>query len=201
MEKPFSPACERNRQPILDVLGSVFADRKQVLEIGSGTGQHAVHFAAAMPRLIWQTSDRSEHLAGIRSWLDDAALDNTPSPIELDVAGDAWPAARYDAIFTANTLHIMSWTDVERFFARLPTVTTEHALLAVYGPFNIDGRYTSDSNAAFDASLKQRAAHMGIRDLEAVHVLAAKAGFTHCVGEHALPANNRLVIWRRASID
>lgn len=194
--KPFSPACERNRDPILAVMREHFADRRNVLEIGSGTGQHAVHFAAALPQVIWQTSDRVEHLPGIRRWLDEAALPNTPSPIELDVAGEDWPTTRYDAIFTANTLHIMSWPEVERLFAHLPRITTADAMLAIYGPFNIDGRFTSDSNAAFDEALKQRAVHMGIRDLEVVDVLAIRAGFVRRIADQAMPANNRCVVWK-----
>lgn len=199
--KPFSPACERNCEPILGVLRAHFADRRSVLEIGSGTGQHAVHFAAAMPTLIWQASDRAEHLAGIRAWLDEAALANTPPPIALDVTDEGWPNTRYDAIFTANTLHIMSWPEVERLFSRLPDIATSDALFAIYGPFNINGQFTSDSNQAFDASLKQRAAHMGIRDLEAVHALAAIAGFTRCIGDYTMPANNRCVIWKAGAVD
>lgn len=194
-DKPFAESCERNREPILDVLRDAFADRRHVLEIGSGTGQHAVHFAAALPHLVWQASERAGHLEGIRAWLDDAALPNTLAPIVFDVAGDTWPVARYDAVFTANTLHIMAWAEVERLFAHLREVTTRDALLAVYGPFNLDGQFTSDSNAAFDVSLKQRARHMGIRDLEAVDALAATAGFAR-IDDHALPANNRLVLWQ-----
>lgn len=195
-EKPHSPACERNREPILAVLREAFADRRDVLEIGSGTGQHAVHFAAAMPWLRWQCSDRAEHLPGIRLWLDEAQLPNTPSPLMLDVGG-AWPAHRHDAVFSANTLHIMSWAEVEILFRHLSAVTTADAVLAIYGPFNRDGRYTSDSNAAFDRSLKLRGAHMGIRDAEAINALAARAGF-HPEADVAMPANNRLLIWRRA---
>jgi len=195
--KPFAPACERNREPILGVLREAFADRRRVLEIGSGTGQHAVHLAAAMPWLEWQASERAEHLAGIRAWLDEAALANTPAPIELDVARGPWPKTRFDAVFSANTLHIMAWSEVEALFARLPEVTERGAVLAIYGPFNLDGRFTSASNAAFDAQLRQRAAHMGLRDLAAVDALALGAGFTR-EADHALPANNRCVVWRRA---
>lgn len=195
MEKPNAPSCERNREPILAVLREHFADRRNVLEIGSGTGQHAVHFAAAMPWLSWQCSDRADNLPGIRLWLDDAALPNTPAPLELDVAG-AWPAHRYDAVFSANTLHIMSWPEVEMLFARLPDVTTADAVLVVYGPFNDHGRYTSDSNAAFDQWLKARGAHMGIRDADAVNTLAADAGF-RSVADVPMPSNNRCLAWRR----
>jgi len=194
-EKPYAPACDRNRDPILAVLQAHFSDRKHVLEIGSGTGQHAVHFAAAMRELIWQTSDRAENLPGIRAWLDEAKLPNTPPPIELDVAQGP-PQGNYDAIFSANTLHIMSWPEVEALFAALPSMTSEDAKLAIYGPFNYGGEFTSASNAAFDESLKSRAPHMGIRDIEAVDRLARAAGFA-MIDDVAMPANNRTLIWQR----
>ncbi len=195
MEKPVAPSCDRNRDPILDVLREHLAGRRDVLEIGSGTGQHAVYFAAAMPWLCWHSSDRAENLPGIRLWLDDAGLPNTPPPVELDVAG-TWPVDTFDAVFTANTLHIMAWEEVQRFFAQLPTVTRPEATLVVYGPFNERGQFTSESNAQFDVWLKQRGAHMGIRDAADVDALAAGAGFrlTH---DLPMPANNRCRIWRR----
>jgi cyclopropane fatty-acyl-phospholipid synthase-like methyltransferase len=196
--KPFSAACERNRDPILAVLGGFFADRQRILEIGSGTGQHAVYFAQHLRQLQWQSSDRAENLPDIRLWLDEAALPNTPAPIVLDVRSGPWPSDAYDGVFSANTLHIMGWSEVEAFFARLPGVTTAQAKLAVYGPFNYSGRFTSDSNAAFDASLKTRAPHMGIRDAEAVDALASKAGF-FLVDDVVMPANNRLRLWQRGS--
>lgn len=200
-DKPFAPACERNRGPILGVLQRSFADRRAVLEIGSGTGQHAVHFAQAMPWLQWQASDRSEHLPGIRAWLDEAALVNTPPPLTLDVAGGAWPAgsldtARFDAAFSANTLHIMGWPEVEAFFAGLDRTLAADAVLAVYGPFNYGGDYTSASNRAFDAWLKARDARSGIRDFEAVDALARGAGFD-LAEDAAMPANNWCLVWRR----
>ena len=195
MEKPHSPACERNREPILGVLREYFADRRNVLEIGSGTGQHAVHFAAALPQLIWQSSDRAESLPGIRAWLDEAALPNTPAPLEFDV-NDSWPAGPFDAVFSANTLHIMAWPEVQRLFAQLPAVTTGDAVLIIYGPFNEQGRYSSDSNAAFDQWLKARGAHMAIRDAEAVDALADAAGF-HLLADIAMPANNCCRAWQR----
>ncbi len=166
-----------------------------MLEIGSGTGQHAVHFAAALPQLTWQTSDREENLPGIRAWLAEAALPNTPAPLLLDVTG-AWPDATFDALFSANTLHIMAWPEVQRFFAQLPAVTTTDATLVIYGPFNDAGRYSSDSNAAFDQWLQARGAHMAIRDAAAVDALANKAGFA-LIDDVAMPANNRCRVWRR----
>ena len=196
-ERPYSAASERNREPILTVLREHFADRRQVLEIGSGSGQHAVHFAAALPALRWQCSDRAEMLPGMRLWLDEAALPNTPTPLVLDVAQTDWPAGPYDALFTANTLHIMSWESVQTLFARLPALTTPGAKLAVYGPFNYGGAYTAPSNAEFDAWLKARDPRSGIRDFEAVDALAREAGLA-LLADVAMPANNRCLIWQRA---
>lgn len=196
--KPYSAASERNRDPILAVLRDAFAGCRDVLEIGSGTGQHAVHFAAAMPALRWQSSDRAENLPGIRAWLDEAALPNTPPPLELDVAAGHWPLANsFDAVFSANTLHIMSWSEVGQMFAGIAQVLRPGGMLAIYGPFNIDGHFTSASNAAFDQSLRAAVPHRGIRDAAEVDALAA----THdldLIADHALPANNRCRVWRRA---
>lgn len=194
-EKPYSPACERNREPILDLLRGHFADRRSVLEIGSGTGQHAVHVAAALPHLVWQCADRAPYLPGIRLWLDEAALPNTPPPLTLDV-GAAWPAARFDAVLSANTLHIMSWAEVEILFERLPDVLEANAVLAIYGPFRYGGAHTSDSNAGFDASLRANDPASGIRDFERVDALAANIGL-RLVEDRAMPANNRGLVWCR----
>lgn len=193
--KPFAPACERNQGPILAVLEQYFPDRRRVLEIGSGTGQHAVFFAPAFPNAIWQTSDVTENLPGIRLWLDQAALPNLPPPLTLDVTG-IWPEARFDAIFSANSLHIMPWTAVEQFFAGVARVLEPGGILAVYGPFNYHGTYTSDSNREFDGWLKQRSADSAIRDFEAVDRLAHEIG-CELVKDHTMPANNRLLVWRR----
>jgi cyclopropane fatty-acyl-phospholipid synthase-like methyltransferase len=195
VERPYAPACDRNREPILEVLREHFADRRRVLEIGSGTGQHAVHFAAALPHLTWQATDRSANLPGIRMWLEEAQLPNTPPPLALDVNGP-WPNEIYDAAFTANTLHIMGWEDVVRLFDALPRVTSDDAILAIHGPFNYGGRFTSDSNAAFDARLRAQDAGQGLRDFEAVEALARDAGFT-LVADHAMPANNRTLVFRK----
>lgn len=195
--KPYSDACDRNQEPILEVLRRRFADRHHVLEIGSGTGQHAVHFAAALPHLTWQTSDLESNLAGIRLWLEEAGLPNLPQPIPLDVTGP-WPDARFDAMFTANTLHIMGWAEVCALFEALPDVLTPDAVLIVYGPFNYEGCFSSPSNASFDQWLKQRSAQSGIRDFAAVDELARAAGLA-MVEDRPMPANNRTIIWRRAA--
>lgn len=195
--KPFAPACERNQGPILEVLREYFPDRRRVLEIGSGTGQHAVHFAPAFPDAVWQTSDVEENLPGIRRWLDEAALPNLTPPLALDVTGQ-WPEAHFDAVFSANSLHIMPWSAVEQFFAGVDRVLEPGGILAVYGPFNYHGAYTSDSNREFDGWLKQRSALSGIRDFEAVDRLARSFG-CKLEKDHAMPANNRLLVWRRQS--
>lgn len=193
--KPFAPHCERNKEPILAVLQPYFTERKRVLEIGSGTGQHAVFFAPALPNTVWQTSDMEENLPGIRLWLQEASLPNLPPPLLLDVTGE-WPNQRFDAAFTANSLHIMPWSAVEQFFAGVNTVLESDALLAVYGPFNYNGAFTSDSNREFDGWLKQRSPVSGIRDFEKVDALAKSIGL-QLVEDHAMPANNRLIVWRR----
>ena len=196
MDKPFSPSCERNREPILAVLRQVFAGPARVLEIGSGTGQHAVHFARHLPQLDWQTSDRPENHDGIRAWIAEAGLPNVRAPLVLDVEQARWPAQRHDAVFTANTLHIMSWTQVEALFRRLPEVLEPRATLVVYGPFNYGGRFTSDSNAAFDRRLKADDPLRGIRDFEAVDALAQAIGL-QLQADHDMPANNRCLVWQR----
>jgi cyclopropane fatty-acyl-phospholipid synthase-like methyltransferase len=193
--KPHAPSCDRNREPILAVLRTHLADRRRVLEIGSGTGQHAVYFAQALPWLTWQCSDLAENLPGIGQWLAGAALPNTPPALELDVRG-AWPAARFDAVFSANSLHIMGWPEVERLFAHLPQVLEPDATVVIYGPFNYAGAYTSDSNREFDGWLHQRDPASGIRDFEAVDALARAAGLA-LVADVAMPANNRTLVWRR----
>lgn len=198
---PHSDACERNRDPILAVLREAFAPAREVLEIGSGTGQHAAYFAAAMPWLAWQPTDRTAALEGLaaRARLEGGA--NLRPPLELDVASDSWPRARldpagWDAAFSANTLHIMSAPQVELCFAALAQVLAPRAVLAIYGPFRYGGDFTSASNARFDAMLRARDAASGIRDAEWIDGLAAKGGL-RLVADHAMPANNQLRIWRR----
>jgi len=194
--KPYSESCDQNRDPILSVIQPLFAELTRVLEIGSGTGQHAVYFAAAMPHLTWHTSDCLEYHDGIRLWLEEAALPNVRSPLQLDVARSVWPSLDVEAVFSANTAHIMHWPEVEAMFAGVGGLLPAGGLFALYGPFNYQGRFTSDSNARFDGWLKQRDPAMGVRDFEALDRLANAAGMA-LMQDFEMPANNRILCWRR----
>jgi cyclopropane fatty-acyl-phospholipid synthase-like methyltransferase len=196
MTKQYSAACERNREPILAVLREAFANVHRVLEIGSGTGQHAVNFAAQLPQLVWQTSDLPHNHASILAWLQEAALPNLLPPLTLDVASGEWPVGPYDAVFSANTCHIMAWQEVRAMFDGIGRVLQPGGAVCIYGPFNYAGKFSSASNAQFDAALKAQAPHMGIRDFEAVNRLAEEHGLT-LIADHAMPANNRLLQWQR----
>jgi hypothetical protein len=193
---PHSEACERNKGPIVAVLREWFADATRVLEIGSGTGQHAVHFARELPHLTWQPTDRAEYLGGLRARLAEEGPANVRPPLELDVAVRPWPDVEADALYTANTLHIMGWIDVQSLFDALAEHPARWRRLALYGPFNYGGRHTSESNAAFDAQLRARDARSGLRDFEALDALATAAGY-RLAGDHAMPANNRLLTYLR----
>jgi cyclopropane fatty-acyl-phospholipid synthase-like methyltransferase len=193
---PFSEACERNKAPILGVLEQAFADLSSVVEIGSGTGQHAVHFARHLPHLAWQPTERAGPLPALAARV---ALDGPPnlrSPIELDVNWSSWPFVAPDAVFTANTFHIMSWDEVRSFFAGVGRTLSRDGLLAIYGPFRYAGRYTSDSNEAFDRVIRERYPKGGIRDFEALEELAT-AEQLEFVADNPMPANNQLLLWRR----
>ena len=194
--KPFSEACEQNKQPILAVLQQHFIDVHRVLEIGSGTGQHAVFFAAQLPHLQWLTSEVSELHAGIHAWLAEARLPNVSLPLELDVNQPDWPVEHIDAVFSANTVHIMDWPSVENMFAGIGRVLQSQGVFCLYGPFNYHGSYTSDSNARFDMWLKQRDPRSGIRDFEALNKLAQQHGM-RLRTDHAMPANNRTLVWEK----
>ena len=195
MNKPYSEACDQNRAAIQEVLDLYVENRSSVLEIGSGTGQHAVYFAAAYPWLSWQTSDLGENHAGIQAWIDDSRLDNVLPPLLLDTRGN-WPATRYDIVFSANTAHIMSAREVEHMFINLPQCLHRDSLFLLYGPFNYDGRYTSESNQRFDQWLRQRDRESGIKDFAWLRDIAAQSGL-ECRADHPMPANNRILVWGR----
>jgi hypothetical protein len=193
---PFSQSCENNKSWILDVLTRAFADRRQVLEIASGTGQHACHFAANMPWLQWQPTELPENMPALHPRCAAYAGDNILPERALDVCDEPWPVDIPDALFSANSLHIMPWAAVDKLFATLGKAAGGDVVLAVYGPFNYNGHYTSDSNARFDQWLAQKSPDSAIRHFEEVDRLAAAAGFA-LQGDHEMPANNRLLLWAK----
>jgi cyclopropane fatty-acyl-phospholipid synthase-like methyltransferase len=195
-----SEACERNKGPILGVLSAEFAASRRVLEIGSGTGEHAVYFAAHLPWLVWQPSELPENLEPLAQRIRLEGTANLRAPLILDVRDNPWRVAPADAVFSANTLHIMSWSEVQEFFRGAGGVLETPGVLCVYGPFNYHAQYTSDSNARFDAYLKQRDPRSGIRDFEALDALARAQGLT-LTADHAMPANNRTLVWRRPGLN
>lgn len=196
--KPYAESCEQNRDPILAVLQEVFADRRHVLEIASGTGQHAVYFGQALPHLTWQTSELPVNHAGIQAWLDEADLPNVLPPVAIDVNDTDWPVAAVDAIFNANTVHIVAWAAVQRMFSGIGQALADGGILCLYGPFNYGGQFTSESNARFDVWLKNRDPESGVRDFEAIDQLAAAQGLT-LIRDIAMPANNRSLVWRKTT--
>lgn len=194
--RPYAEATARNAEPILGVLRREFADAQSVLEIGSGTGQHAVHIGAALTGLVWHTSELPENLPGIRAWLDNAGLPNVRQPVVLDVSTASPPAARHDGVFSANTAHIMSFAAVEKMFAFVAVVLREQGRFCLYGPFRQDGSFNSESNAAFHRSLKAKDAEMGIRHLEDLDECADACELQRR-RLYSMPANNMLVVWEK----
>ncbi|MTW21347.1 DUF938 domain-containing protein [Allochromatium palmeri] len=195
VDKPYAESCDQNRDPILAVLAPLLHPRRRLLEIGSGTGQHAIYFGAALPHLTWQCSDRAEQLPGIRLWIAEAGLSNLPPPLELDVL-KSWPTECFEAIFSANTAHIMGLDAVEAMFAGVGAHLEPGGLFALYGPFSRDGRHTSPSNARFDAWLRDQDPAMGVRDQRQLEPFAAAHGLQP-VAEHAMPVNNFTLVWER----
>ncbi|MDA9982047.1 class I SAM-dependent methyltransferase [Gammaproteobacteria bacterium] len=192
---PHSEASENNKGPILVILKEVFAKTRRVLEIGSGTGQHAVYFAEHLPHLTWQPSDRPGAVQWVEQRLEIEGPDNVASPLILDVNDHPW-SVEADGVFSANTFHIMSWREVEQFFTGVGELLSRSGTLCVYGPFRYDGGYTSESNARFDRSLRAQAPHMGIRDFEAVDRLAEAQGLK-LLADYSMPANNQSLVWRK----
>lgn len=191
---PFSQACENNKLPILEVLKRHLTSPQSVLEIAGGTGQHAAYFAAALPFLTWQSTDIPDNLPVLTPRINSAGLSNLPPPQALDVNGD-WPAQRYDAVFTANSLHIISTESVENFFTGVGSHLKAPGLLLVYGPFKYRGAFTTESNQRFDSWLKDRDPVSGVRDFEWVNSLAEQVGLS-LIEDNPMPANNQLLVWR-----
>jgi len=196
MDKPFIPAAENNKRAILAAARGWLEGVGRVLEIGAGTGQHAVHFAAALPHLVWQPSDLAPNLPGIRAWIADAALPNVLPPVALDVGTRPWPEIGFDALYAANLVHFMAWSSVMALFAEAGARLPPGAPLLLYGPFNYGGRYLSEGNRRLDAWLAGHDPAFAIRDFEALDELAVRHGLDLCE-DAALPANNRLLVWRR----
>lgn len=194
-EKPNAPATLRNREAIRDVLGIEFGSAGTVLEIGSGTGQHAVYFAGEFPHLIWQTSDRADNHSGIAAWIEESGLQNVRQPFDLDVLSSPGPGEKYDFVFSANTAHIMSFDAVTCMFQMVAGCLREKSIFCLYGPFNENGTFTSSSNERFDQSLRAQDSSMGIRDIEDLDGLAHSNGM-HRIRRYAMPANNQILIWQ-----
>ena len=195
--KQYSSACDENRGPILAVIRREFSAARRIFEVGSGSGQHAVYFGEQLPRLEWQTSDLADNHASINAWRASAGLHNVLAPIELDVTSAHWPLTRYDGVFSANTAHIMNWPAVQCMFAGVGRILEHGAPFCLYGPFNYDGNYSSDSNARFDAWLRQRDPDSGLRDFERLDALAVASGMS-LRADHEMPVNNRLLVWVRS---
>ena len=194
--KPYSGACDQNREPILSVLDTLLSDAKTVLEVGTGTGQHAVYFGEKLPHLLWQCSDQAQYHEGIQAWLNEASLPNVLPPIALNVSKDPWPDSQYDALYSANVMHIMHWENVVDLFVSGAKCIRKNGLMICYGPFNYEGKYTSQSNANFDQSLKMRDPNSGIRDFEALQKLAGENGLNF-LKDIEMPANNRILVWQK----
>ena len=195
--KPYSESCAQNQVPILEILQEIFVNQQHVLEIASGTGQHAVYFGRALPHLTWQTSELAQNHAGILAWLDESQLPNVLPPVAIDVNDGQWPIEIVDTVFNANTVHIISWPEVERMFAGIARVLSAGGILCLYGPFNYEGKFTSESNARFDAWLKSRNRNSGVRDFEAINRLAEAHGL-FLLRDVTMPSNNRILVWQRA---
>ncbi|WP_428087157.1 DUF938 domain-containing protein [Candidatus Thioglobus sp.] len=193
--KQYASACDQNKAPILTVIKPLLSSAKSVLEVGSGTGQHCIYFAKQLPQLIWQASDQAQYLPSVNAWIAQAQLTNTLKAFELDVLG-SWPNTLYDAVFSANTAHIMSQKMVLEFFKGVSAVLPVDGLFILYGPFNYNGQHTSQSNANFDLWLKQQNPHSAIRDFEVLDALA-KQQHLKLINDIEMPANNRILVWQK----
>ena len=199
--KPYSGACDQNRDPILAVLKELLAvetidPQPKILEVGTGTAQHAVYFAKAFPQATWQCSDQRQYHAGIQLWLDEAQLPNLIPPISLNVSKDPWPTEKFDVLYSANVMHIMHWQNVIDLFKQGANCLKPGGLMVCYGPFNFAGQYTSPSNAQFDQSLRMRDPESGIRNFEDLQKLADEAELNF-VSNYEMPANNRILVWQK----
>lgn len=199
MAKGFAPAAERNRQPILEVLQRVLPPAGLVLEVASGTGQHAIFFSEHLPSLRWQPTDASsEAVQSIGAWVDETARENILAPLDLDVRSPQWPIAKADALVCINMIHISPWETTDALFRGASELLTGGSHLITYGPYRLHGAHTAPSNAAFDESLRSRNARWGIRDIDELAELGSRTGFT--LQERVdMPANNMTLVWTRSA--
>ncbi|MEE2744452.1 MAG: DUF938 domain-containing protein [Bdellovibrionota bacterium] len=197
--KPYSAAVDRNKEPIYQIVKQYILPNKLLLEIGSGTGQHAVYFAEKFSSLSWVTSDVEENHSAIKEWLLEAKLKNIKGPETLKIGVDDFPKKAFDYVFTANTLHIMSWKENKTLFKLLGKRLREGSLTFIYGPFNFGGTFTSESNEDFDKFLKDRDPKSGIRNFEDVSKAMSAAGFK-LLKDYEMPSNNRLLVFERLSL-
>ncbi len=194
--KPFANACEKNKEPILSVLKELFNESGLVLELGSGTGQHAIYFADKLLHLKWAPTDLADKIAGMQMWIDEAAISRIQQPCILDLLSNDWPINQADYIFTANTIHYVSWKHIEAMFAGVERVLAKGGIFAQYGPFNYAGKFTSESNAKFDAWLKSEDPSRGIKNFEDLENLAKNNGM-QLLKDYAMPSNNRVLAWTK----
>jgi cyclopropane fatty-acyl-phospholipid synthase-like methyltransferase len=197
MEKPYSASCDSNKAPILEVLyKTILPSDRRLLEIGSGTGQHAVYLAPKFPQLEWYPTDLSSNLSGMNLWFKEARIATIQKPIRLDVSKDDFPKLKFDVVFTANTLHIMHWKDCKAFMKLLGHRLREGSRAIFYGPFKYQGEFTSPGNAEFDLSLKAKDPLSGIRAFEDINNNMIKTGF-ELIEDYDMPANNRTLVYQR----
>ena len=191
--RKFSQACEQNKEPILNILKQVFKNNKKILEIGSGTGQHAAYFSRHLPHIIWQPSDLKEYHSSIESWMEED-ITNIEKPIELDISQHPWPSVFVDGIFVANVFHIISWEVITHFFLGVGEILNKNGVVLIYGPFSYAGKHTSQSNEDFDRYLKQRDPLSGVRDIVDLDNLAQSVGLK-LIEDYPMPVNNRCLVW------
>lgn len=194
MSKCFSPSFERNKQSIVEQLSIYFKNSQNILEIGSGTGQHAVYFAPLMPNLkCWYTSDMPENHVSINAWLSDSNSKIISNPIELTIGQDSWPNVEVDAVFTANTTHIMQPEEAQLMMEMISINLPKGGVFCQYGPMMINGEFTSGSNQEFDESLKKK----GFGGIRGIEQLVSWAKGMELVAKIPMPANNFLLVWAR----
>jgi hypothetical protein len=193
LDKPFSQACENNKQPILEVLSRVLADRKCLLEIGSGTGQHAAYFASKLMHLEWHTSDMPDNHLGIQAWLKDASVNNPHQPLSFTIGINDWPLGNFDAVYTANTTHIMQPSEAKLMMQLVADNLPVGGIFCQYGPYNFHGQYSSESNVAFDQHLSEQGCG-GIRDIDELTLWAKPLTLIEKI---RMPVNNFLLVWRK----